>query len=78
MAAKSWAAFNVIERPGKRERIWSRVGSAWLNGDGSITLVLDSFPVGGRINLREDERDAGRPGAGALALGREALPRSSR
>jgi hypothetical protein len=69
MGAKSWAAFNLIERPGKKGRIWSRVGSAWLNGDGSITLVLDSFPVGGRIHLRDDDADAGRSRSGALARG---------
>ena len=71
---KPWAAFNVIQRPGMKGRIWSRIGSAWLNRDGSITLVLDSFPIGGRVNLREDDRDGGRPRAGALALAPEPPP----
>jgi hypothetical protein len=50
---KPWAAFNIIERPGLRGRIWSRVGTAWLNRDGSINLVLDSFPLTGKLNIRE-------------------------
>jgi hypothetical protein len=78
MGTKAWAAFNVIDRPGQKGRIWSRVGSAWVNGDGSITLVLDSFPVGGRIQLREEDGDAGRARSGALALGLDAAPREGR
>jgi hypothetical protein len=66
---RPWAAYNIIQRRGWKGPIWSRIGSAWLNRDGSITLVLDSFPIGGRINLREDDGD-GRRGSqrGALAL----------
>jgi len=56
---RPWAAFNIIERPGLRSRIWSRVGTAWLNRDGSINVVLDSFPLGGKVNLRPDERERG-------------------
>ena len=67
---KPWVAYNIIDRPGMRSRIWSRVGMAWLNRDGSINVVLDSLPLGGRIQLREDDRDR-RPdarGAGALSV----------
>ncbi len=54
---KPWIAYNVIDKPGLRNRIWSRVGMAWLNRDGSINVVLDSLPLGGRIQLREDDRE---------------------
>jgi hypothetical protein len=54
---KPWIAYNIIDKPGLRSRIWSRVGMAWLNRDGSINVVLDSLPLGGRIQLREDDRD---------------------
>ena len=67
---KPWVAYNIIDRPGLRSRIWSRVGMAWLNRDGSINVVLDSLPLGGRIQLREDDRDR-RPesrAGGALAV----------
>ena len=66
MAVKAWGAFSVIERPARRGRIWSRVGSAWLNGDGSITLVLDSFPVGGRVELRQEDRERANARGGVL------------
>jgi len=67
---KPWIAYNIIDKPGLRSRIWSRVGMAWLNRDGSINVVLDSLPLGGRIQLREDDRDRraeSRPG-GALSV----------
>ena len=67
---KPWVAYNIIDRPGMRSRIWSRVGMAWLNRDGSINVVLDSLPLGGRIQLREDDRDrrAEPRGGGALSV----------
>lgn len=51
----SLAAFNIIERPGMEKPIWSRVGSAWVNRDGSFSVILDSYPIGGKIHLREDK-----------------------
>jgi len=68
---KPWIAYNIIDKPGLRNRIWSRVGMAWLNRDGSINVVLDSLPLGGRIQLREDDRDRRtepRGGPGPLAV----------
>jgi hypothetical protein len=68
---KPWAAFNIIDRPGMKNRIWSRIGTAWLNRDGSINLVLDSIPLGGRINIREDDRERRSEARGALAVAAE-------
>jgi hypothetical protein len=66
---KPWIAYNIIDKPGLRSRIWSRVGMAWLNRDGSINVVLDSLPLGGRIQLREDDRDRREQrAAGPLAI----------
>jgi hypothetical protein len=66
---KPWAVYNIIERAGMTKPIWSRVGSAWINKDGSISVVLDSVPIGGKIHVREDKFD-GAPKRGPL--GREA------
>ena len=54
---KPWAAYNIIDRGQGKTRIWSRVGSAFKNRDGSINVYLDSFPIGGKIQLREDDRE---------------------
>jgi hypothetical protein len=54
---KPWAAYNIIERKDGGKAIWSRVGSAWKNHDGSFNVFLDSFPLGGKLQIREpDER----------------------
>jgi hypothetical protein len=52
---KPWAAYNLIER-GDRT-IWSRVGSAFKNHDGSWNIFLDSVPLGGKIQIREVAED---------------------
>ena len=62
---KPWAAYNIIERGGRR--IWSRIGSAFINHDGSMNILLDSLPVGGKLQIREDDRESQRDRGGALA-----------
>ena len=48
--------FALNERDGKT--FWTRVGVAWPNRDGSLTLQLDAIPVGGKLQVREpQERD---------------------
>jgi hypothetical protein len=70
-ARKPWAAYNIIERQGGK-RIWSRVGTAFKNRDGSINVFLDSLPIGGKIQLREDDRERQPRATGALAEEAEA------
>jgi hypothetical protein len=63
---RPWAAYNIIKREGTKN-IWSRVGSAFKNRDGSFNIFLDSFPVGGKLHIREDDREAGTKERGQLA-----------
>lgn len=51
--------YTVIEREGSRS-FWLRVGAAWTNRDGSVTLRLDALPVNGVLQIRdaEERRDA--------------------
>ena len=61
------AAFQIVERKGYDRPFWNRIGSAFVNRDGSINVFLDSVPLQGKIQLREDtpkdkergERDRG-------------------
>ena len=48
------AAFQIIERKGYDRPFWNRIGSAFVNRDGSINVFLDSVPLQGKIQLRED------------------------
>jgi len=63
---RPWAAYNIIKREGGKN-IWSRVGSAFKNRDGSFNLFLDAFPIGGRVNIREDDREYSRSERGVPA-----------
>ena len=54
------AAFQIIERKGYDRPFWNRIGSAFINRDGSINVFLDSLPLQGKIQLREDTPKEGR------------------
>ncbi|HEY5648024.1 MAG TPA: hypothetical protein VLB09_09445 [Nitrospiria bacterium] len=42
--------FTVIERNGKS--FWVRIGAAFINKDGSETVLLDALPTNGRLQIR--------------------------
>lgn len=45
--------FALTERNDKTH--WTRIGAAFTNKDGSITVQLDALPVSGRLQIREEE-----------------------
>jgi hypothetical protein len=47
------SVFALTERDQKT--FWTRIGAAFTNKDGSITVVLEALPVSGRLQIREDE-----------------------
>ena len=55
---KTLIAFQITET-GKKNNIgepvafWNRIGTAWVNKDGSINLQLNSLPLDGKVQLRE-------------------------
>lgn len=75
---KRLGVYAVIERPdrdGKARSFWNRIGSAFVNQDGSLNLFLDAFPIGtNKIQVREvrEEPRAGANGAARRADAREA------
>jgi hypothetical protein len=69
---KPWVAYHITNRPGMKGRVWSRIGTAWLNRDGSISLLLEAIPIDGKVNIREPIKDVRRPAQpGALAVAAE-------
>ncbi len=54
------AVFAITERGEKS--YWTRVGAAFTNKDGSVTIQLDALPVSGRLQIRDDESRAEREG----------------
>jgi hypothetical protein len=63
---KMQAVYAVVPKPEGKD-VWLRVGSAFPNRDGSMTVLLDAIPTNGRLQIREYQpRDApGRAGANA-------------
>lgn len=56
------SVYAITEREGARS-IWTRIGGAWNNKDGSITIRLDALPVSGILQVRDAEER--REGGGA-------------
>ena len=44
--------FNIIEEKDGKAR-WVRIGSAFVNKDGSINALLETYPTAGKIQIRE-------------------------
>ena len=59
---------------------WLRIGSAFINRDGSTNVYLDAYPTNGKLQIRDlDERDLenmqkGRNGSSADAGSNGELP----
>ena len=50
-----------MEKNGKT--FWLRIGSAFINADGSTNVYLDAYPTNGKLQIRDlDERDQPKPG----------------
>jgi len=52
MTTPTHSAFTVRDRGEGRKAFWARIGSAWVNRDGSFNLQLDALPIDGKIVLR--------------------------
>ncbi len=48
---KRLAVFSI--REGKGGRVWVRAGSAFVNRDGSLNVLLDVLPLDGKLHVRE-------------------------
>lgn len=49
---KKWEAWAEI---GDRNPVWTKVGVAFTNRDGTVSIVLDVVPLDGRVQLRPKE-----------------------
>lgn len=38
---------------GKKDAFWTKIGVAFENKDGSLNVVLNAFPVDGKLNIRD-------------------------
>ncbi len=65
MSSPRKAVFTVRQRGEGQKAFWCRVGSAFVNKDGSLSILLDALPLDGKLVVREevprDADDARRP-----------------
>ena len=45
--------WNIVENDSRERPIWVRVGTAFVNRDGSLNVYLDSLPLNGKLHIRE-------------------------
>jgi hypothetical protein len=48
----------IKDGKGKKGTLWVRAGRAFVNGDGSLNLVLDVLPLDGRLHVRAEKPQA--------------------
>lgn len=64
---KRLAVYAINEKDGDRGSWWQKIGTAFNNRDGSISIYLDALPLGtNKLQVREPRDDAK---AGAAANG---------
>ncbi|HYG68541.1 MAG TPA: hypothetical protein VD838_12810 [Anaeromyxobacteraceae bacterium] len=52
--------YAIVEREvdGQKKTFWPRIGSAFVNHDGSMNLILETFPINSnKIQVREVNED---------------------
>ncbi|MBL8635257.1 MAG: hypothetical protein JNM40_18675 [Myxococcales bacterium] len=49
----SWKAVYSVAERGKGRRSWIRIGTAFPNRDGSLTIRLDAVPLSGQLQVRD-------------------------
>jgi hypothetical protein len=49
--------FNIIEAQDGKSK-WVRVGAAFTNRDGSINVLLNTFPSEGKLQIRERRKSS--------------------
>ena len=69
--SKMKLVYVVVDRPG-RSSIWTRVGAAFVNRDGSLSVRLDAVPMSGNLQIRDwvprDDQAAHAPGGASAAV----------
>ena len=50
----------VVEKRGKDDSQWTKIGAAWPHGDGNgMTIYLQALPVNGEVVLRIPKNENG-------------------
>lgn len=68
--ARRLAVYAIPESKDGEKRYWPRIGAAFPNRDGSITLILDALPIGtNTLQVREQKAPTERGAASGDGAG---------
>ncbi len=45
--------YHIKDIPNNGKSLWIKIGTAFLNKDGSINVFLDTLPIDGRLHIRD-------------------------
>jgi hypothetical protein len=45
--------YHIKEINGREKSLWTRIGNAFVNKDGSINVFMDVLPIDGKIQIRD-------------------------
>lgn len=49
------AVYTVVDRGEGKKPWWCRIGTAFINKDGSLSVLLDALPTNGKMQIRDEE-----------------------
>lgn len=52
---KSLKVYTIVDRGDGKKDIWLRVGTAFVNKDSSLNVVLNALPIDGKLHIREEQ-----------------------
>jgi len=47
------AVFTIIEADNMKKPLFRRIGTGFVNRDGSLNVILDALPVNGKLHIRD-------------------------
>ena len=59
------AVYTIIEGEHLEKPLFRRIGTAFVNRDRSLNVLLDALPVSGRLHIRDPEPRTGFGGNGS-------------
>lgn len=58
---KCLKVYTIVDRGDGKKDLWLRIGTAFVNKDGSLNVVLNALPIDGKLHIREEQDAPERP-----------------
>ena len=52
---KNLKVYTIVDRGGEKKDLWLRIGTAFVNKDSSLNVVLNALPIDGKLHIREEQ-----------------------